>query len=154
MEVCDDYEWYVKDKYCQCGPKPWMECHPYYGNDCLQWKYDEKMGRDVMKNPYQKEEWYSDNKMDHMEGEKEDKYHEHWHEHDDEGKHEHKHNHEDEDHMHHDDMKHGKKGHKKGHKDGDHKGMWDEAKEAFGFDSAFGFSTVAATAVVATAAMI
>ncbi len=67
MEVCDDYEWYVKDKYCVCGPKPWMECHPYYGNDCLQWKYDEKMGRDVMKNPYQKEEWYVDNKEDHME---------------------------------------------------------------------------------------
>ena len=44
---------------CACVEIEWMECHPQYGNDCNQAEYDDSKDRDLSKNPYIDEDWYS-----------------------------------------------------------------------------------------------
>ena len=57
---CDE-DWFTLDReQCECMPKEWMECHPYYGEDCDQLARDKLLNRDPFENPYQGEMWYQE----------------------------------------------------------------------------------------------
>ena len=42
----------VDEENCKCVPIEWMECHPQYNENCNQYAYDKKAGRNPEKNPY------------------------------------------------------------------------------------------------------